>query len=77
MPAVATAGAGQALGKDAAFEVFAKRLAHKGARCVVVALAVELTRAGELKPGLEMLGDGLVEQRALGVARQSTQVKPE
>ena len=36
---------------------------------VVVALAVELTGSGQLKSGLKMLGNGLVEQRALGVAR--------
>jgi hypothetical protein len=36
---------------------------------VVVALAVELTCAGEFMPGLEMFGYGLVEQSALGVAR--------
>jgi hypothetical protein len=36
---------------------------------VVVALAVELTGSGQLKPGLKILGNGLVEQRALGVAR--------
>src|SRR5659263_271913 len=33
--------------KDAAFEVLAKGLAHVGARCVVVALAVELAYAGQ------------------------------
>ena len=27
-----------------------------------------MTRAGQLKPGLEMLGNGLVQQRAFGVA---------
>ena len=36
---------------------------------MVVALAIELTCAGELMPGLEMFGYGLVEQRALRVAR--------
>jgi len=36
---------------------------------VVIALAVELACAGELKPCLEVLGDGLVEQGPLGVAR--------
>jgi hypothetical protein len=37
--------------------------------CVVVALAIELTGTCQLKPGLEVLGYGLVEQRALGMAR--------
>ncbi len=36
---------------------------------VVVALAVKLACAGQLKPGLEVFGYGLVEQRAFGVAR--------
>ena len=36
---------------------------------MVIALAVELACAGELKPYLEVLGDGLVEQGPLGVAR--------
>lgn len=59
----------KAMRKDAAFQIFAKRLAHKGARCVMVALAVELACAGQLKPCHEMLTDGLVQQRSLGVAR--------
>jgi hypothetical protein len=32
-------------------------------------LAIELTGTGQLKPGLKMLGYGLVKQRAFGVAR--------
>jgi hypothetical protein len=36
---------------------------------VVIALAVELPCAGEFEPNLEMLGDGLVQQGSLGVAR--------
>jgi hypothetical protein len=35
---------------------------------VVVALAVELSGACQLQPGLEVLGHRLVQQRALGVA---------
>ena len=35
---------------------------------MVVALTVELTCAGELMPGLEVFGNGFVEQRALRVA---------
>ena len=33
------------------------------------ALSVKLAGTGQLKPGLEVLGYGLVEQRALGAAR--------
>jgi hypothetical protein len=36
---------------------------------VVVALPVELAGTGQLKPDLEVFGNGLVEQRALRVAR--------
>ena len=48
VPAIITTSAGKAMGKDAALQIFGKRLAHKGLGCVVVALAVELTRAGQL-----------------------------
>jgi len=34
----------------------------------VVALAVKLACAGEIKPGLEVLGHRLVQQRTFGVA---------
>ena len=57
------------MGKGAAFEVFTKRLAHVGTRCVVVALAIELARAGQVKPGLKILPNGAVQQGSLGVAR--------
>ncbi len=69
MAAVATAGAGKAVGEDAAFEVLLKRFAHIGLGAAVVALPVELACAGQIKPGLVVLGHGLVQQRALGVAR--------
>lgn len=69
VPAITTAGAGKTVGKDAAFEVFTKGLAHKGLWRVVVALAVELTRTGHRVPGLEVFGNGLVKQRALRMAR--------
>ena len=68
VPAVITPGPGKAMRKDAAFEVFAKGLADIGLGGVVVALAIELACAGQLKPALKMLGYGLVEQSALGVA---------
>ena len=55
--------------KDAAFRVFAKRLADIRLWGVVVALTVELARTGGLMPGQEEVGYGLVEQCALGVAR--------
>lgn len=38
-------------------------------RGVIVALPVELARAGEFEPGLEVLGNRLVRQGTLGVAR--------
>ncbi len=69
MSAVAAAGAGKDVGKDAAFEVFLKRLAHIRLGPVVVTLPIELARAGQVKPGFVMLGHRLVQQRALGVAR--------
>ena len=58
----------KAVGKNAAFEVFAKRFLHVGGRGVVVALPVKLARAGQLQPGLEVFGHGAVQQSALGVA---------
>ena len=60
---------GEAVGKDAARQIFAKGLADIGLGCMAVALAVELACTGQLKPGLEVLGDGLVQQRTFGVAR--------
>ena len=66
---VVTAGAREAVGKDAAFQVFAKGLAHTGARCVLVALAVELACAGRRMPSLEVPGYCAVQQRSLGVTR--------
>ena len=42
---------GEAVGKDAARQIFAKGLADIGLGRVVVALAVELTGAGELSAG--------------------------
>jgi hypothetical protein len=68
VPAVITACAGKAVGEDAAFQVFGKRLAHIGLGGVVIALSVKLACAGQLKPALVVLGYGLVEQRALRVA---------
>jgi hypothetical protein len=69
VPEVATAGKGRAVGKDAEFQVFGKRFAYIGLGAAVVPLAVELPRAGQLKPGLAVLGYRLAEQLALGVAR--------
>ena len=57
------------MGKDAAFQILAKGLANIGLWRVVVALAVELTGTCQRVPGLEVLGYGLVQQRALRVAR--------
>ena len=56
VPAVITPGPGKAVGKDAAFQIFAKGLADVGLGGVMVALALELACTGQLKPGLKMLG---------------------
>jgi hypothetical protein len=69
VPAVTSASAGKAVCKDAAFQIFAKRLADIGLWRVVGTLRVELARTGQIKPSLEMLGCCLVAQRALRVAR--------
>ncbi len=69
VPTIFTPRPGKAVGKNAAFQILAKGLADIGLMGVVVALAVELARAGKFMPGLEVLGDGLVEQSPLGVAR--------
>ena len=69
MSAVATAGAGKAMRKDAAFKVFAKRLADKRLWGVVVTLPIKLPRAGQLQPSLDVVGYRLVQQCALGMAR--------
>ena len=67
--AVIAPGPDKAVGKDAALQILAKGLADIGLECMVIALAIELTCAGEFMPGLEMFGYGLVQQRALRVAR--------
>ena len=67
--AIVTPSSGKAVGKDAALQIFAKGLADIGLGRVVITLTVELPGAGEIKPGLGMLGYRLVQQRALGVAR--------
>ena len=54
--------------EDAALQILAKRLTDIGLG-VMVALAVKLARASQLKPSLEVFGYGFVEQRALRVAR--------
>ena len=56
------------MGKYAAFEVFAECLLYVGWWRVVIALAVELACASQLKPSLEMLGYRAVQQCAFGVA---------
>jgi len=54
------------VGKDALFEVLAKSLADIRLGGVVVALAFELTRDRQFKPGLATRGHRLVQQRAFG-----------
>lgn len=68
MSAVVAAGAGKAVGEDAALQIFLERFAHVGPGAVVVALALKLTLASQLQPALVVLGHGLVEQSAFGVA---------
>ncbi|APW47167.1 hypothetical protein RA876_13275 [Rhodoferax antarcticus] len=60
VPTVVTPDARKAVGKDAAFQILAKRLLDIRRWGVVVALAVELAGAGQLKPGLEVLGNRAV-----------------
>ena len=69
LPAVITPRPGKAVGKNAALQILAKGLANKRFGRVVVALAVELACAGQRMPGLEVLGNRLVEQGSLRVAR--------
>ena len=56
------------MGKDAALQVFAKRLLDISRGRMLVALAVELTGTGEFEPSLEVLGHCAVQQCLLGVA---------
>ena len=69
MRAVSAPGPHKAVGKDAAFEILGKRLAHIGLGGAVVALTVELACTGKVEPSLVVLGYRLVQQRALGMAR--------
>ena len=69
MSAIVTPRPGKAMCKDAAFQIFTKRLEYIGLGVVVVALAIELSCTGQLKPGLVVLGDGLVQKSPLGMAR--------
>jgi NAD(P)-dependent dehydrogenase (short-subunit alcohol dehydrogenase family) len=57
VPAVTTARACKAVRKDAAFQIPLEGFAHIGHGAVVVALPVELACAGQVKPGLVMLGE--------------------
>jgi hypothetical protein len=77
MSAVIAPCSGKAMGKDAAFQILAKGLADIGLGGVVVALAVELAVTGQLKPGLDVFGDGLVRQSPLGVTEPPDSKKPE
>ncbi len=69
MPAVITARACKAVGKDCALQILLKSFLHVGRRGVVVALAVERAGAGQIKPGLEVFGNRAVQQGLVGVAR--------
>ena len=69
VPTIVTPRPGKPVRKNAAFQILAKGLTDIRLGGLVVALAVELIRAGQLKPSLEVLGNVLVQQRALRVAR--------
>ncbi len=60
VPAIVKPGSGKAICKDASFQILAKRLTDIGLGGVVVALAAELAGTGQLKPGLKVLGYGLI-----------------
>jgi uncharacterized protein YbjT (DUF2867 family) len=62
-------GAGKAVCKDTAFEVFAQRLAHIGFGGAVLALFIELACTGKVEPSLVVPGYRLAWQRALRMAR--------
>ena len=66
---VITPRPGKAVGKDAALQILAKGLSDVRPWRVVVTLAVELARAGQRMPSLEVLGYCAVQQRSLGVTR--------
>lgn len=67
VPAVITACARKPVGKDAAFQVLAKRLPHAGlGGVVVITLPIELAGAGELPPNLKEFDHCWVKQGALG-----------
>ena len=68
VPTVIATHPRKAVGKDAAFQILAKHLLDIRGRSVMVALAVELSGTGQLKPSLEVLGNRAVQQGALGVA---------
>jgi len=55
------------VGKDAAYQILAESLLYIRGWGVVVALAVELAGAGQLKLSLKVLGNRAVQQGALGV----------
>jgi hypothetical protein len=50
----------KAVGKDAAFQIFAKRLADIGLWRMVVGLPAELARVGQFKPGLGLNAPELI-----------------
>ena len=68
VPAVVAAGARKASEQRCRTQILCKRFAHEGLGRAAVALAIELARAGKVQPGLVVLGDCLVQQRALGMA---------
>jgi len=62
VPAVVTPCLRKAVGTEAALQRLAKGLLYIGGRRVVIALAVKLAGAGQLKPDLEMRRYDAVQQ---------------
>ncbi len=67
MAASITTSAAEAVSKDAAFEVFAKRSLDIRRWRVLITLPIKLASRGELKPGFEVVSDGAIEQTLLGM----------
>jgi hypothetical protein len=69
MCAISAAGAGKAVGEDAARQMFAKRLEYRGLGSTIISLPIELACTGKVCPSFVVLGYRLVQQCALRMAR--------
>jgi hypothetical protein len=65
MTAGIATGAGEAVRKDATFEVFTKRSLDIRRWGMHVALTIKLTARGERKPGFEVIRNGAIKQALL------------